>query len=257
MLTTLISQETNPEKIIEIIKKLDMTAEVKKLFAALGNQVKTTDTNVHRAALLDIVNPNTNTLTLHCNDFSNISIKTPSTSNSSALYSAPGYSIFFAINHQSFTIQRYSVTEEWLTKKDSVTVSEGNPVVIDGRDTLLDCNPPGEGDQAFIGSINLPDRSADISVFDRKSLRKIAWFPHDDSAARYLVSLELLEAAQDPDAAKVAEEVIYHYHPAVAWRAFQMIYQKDRHNALHYVPLLRQLQNRRLDYLLDLYSEAV
>ncbi|MEN5311950.1 hypothetical protein [Pseudomonas koreensis] len=257
MIIECISRKTSPEKIIAIIKNLDMTAEVRKLADTVYDQEKLTDTNLRRAAILDIVNPHTNTLTLHCTDFGNISIKAPDAAKSAELYSVPGYSILFAINNQSFTVQLYSVTEEQLTIRDSVTISESSPLVIDGRRTLFDCNPSGSGHQAFIGSINLPDRSADISVFDRESLCKIAWFPHDDSAARYLVSLELLEAAQDPGAGKVAEELIYHYHPAVAWRAFQVIYQKDRQTALNYVPLLRQLKNRRLDHLLDQYGEAI
>ncbi|MBV4465846.1 hypothetical protein KVG95_21190 [Pseudomonas sp. SWRI79] len=255
MIAELISKETAPEQIIAIIKSLNMTMEVEKLIDRLHDQKELTDANSRRAAILDIVNPHTHTLTLHCSAFGNISLKAPHASKSSALYSVPGYSILFAINHQSFPLQRYRLTEEQLTINDSVTISEGNPVLIDGRHTLFDCHSAGNSHQVFIGSINLPDRSADISVFDRESLRKIAWFPHDDSAAHYLVSLELLEAAQDPGAGKVAAELIYHYHPAVAWRAFQVIYQQDRQTALQRVPLLRQLKNPRLDHLLDQYSE--
>ncbi len=256
MITDIISNKISLEKIVDTIKHTDMTREVRNLFDALNTQKNMTDESLRRATILDIVNPHTNNLTIYCTDYGNISIKAPHTSKSSELYSVPGYSILFAINNQSFTIQLYSISEEKLTLKDSVIISEGDPLVIDGRYTLFDCNPSGEGHQAFIGSINLPDRSADISVFDRESLCKIAWFPHDDSAARYLVSLELLEAAQDPGVGKVAEELIYHYHPAVAWRAFQVIYQKDRQIALDYVPLLRQLKNDHLNHLLDNYSEA-
>lgn len=254
MLAELISKKIDPEHILSIIQRADMILEVEKLIDRLPNQENFNDANARRAAILDIVNPHTNTLTLHCTDFANISIKAPQPATSSELYSVPGYSILFATHHP-FTLQLYRVTDEQLTIDDRVTVREGHPVLIDGRHTLFDCNPSGQG-QAFIGSINVPDRSTDISVFDRESLRKVAWFPHDDSAARYLVSLELLGAAQDPGAAKVAEELIYHYHPAVAWRAFQVIYQQDQPTALQYVPLLRQLQNSRLDHLLDQYSEA-
>lgn len=256
MITELISKEADPEKIISIIKNLDMASELNTVIDALRRQENFSADNLRQAAILDIVNPYTGTLTLHCTDFGNISIKAPHTSTSSEIYSVPGFSILFAINNQPFTIQLYSVTEEQLTIKDRVTISEGNPVVIDGRHTLFDCDPPGKGPQAFIGSVNLPDRSADISVFDRESLRKIAWFPHDDSAAHYLVSFDLLEAAQDPGVGKVAEELIYHFHPAVAWGAFQVIYKNDRQTALHYIPLLRQLKSPRLDHLLDQYSEA-
>ncbi|WP_241392782.1 hypothetical protein [Pseudomonas chlororaphis] len=141
-----------------------------------------------------------------------------------------------------------------MTPTSSAVVSEGNPLMVDGRHTLFDCPPAAAHPQAFIGSINLPHRSADISVFDRQSLRKIAWIPHDDGAARFLVSLELLEATQDPGIGTIAEELIYHYHPAVAWKAFQTIYQFNRQTALDYVPLLRQ--NRCLDSLLDQYGKV-
>lgn len=257
IITECLSRKTSPEKIISIIKNLDMTAEVKGISNTVHDQVKLTDTTLHRAAILDVVNPRTNTLTLHYTDFGNISIKTLHTAKSAELYSVPGYSILFAIHNQSFTVQLYSITEEQLTIRDRVTISENNPLVIDGRHTLFDFIPSDSGNQTFIGSINLPDRTVDIRVFNRDSLRKIAWFPHDDSAAHYLVSLELLESIQDPGACKVAEELIYHYHPAVAWRAFQVIYQEDPRAASNYVPLLRQLKNRHLDNLLDQYSEAI
>jgi hypothetical protein len=255
MLAELMSKEIDPEHLLSVIRTTDMTLEVEKLIDRLPNQDNFNDANARRAAILEIVNPQTHTLTLHCTDFANISIKAPHPATASELYSVPGYSFLFAIHQQPFTLQLYRVTDEQLTIDDRVTVREGHPVLIDGRHTIFDCTPSDQG-QAFIGSLNVPDRSADISVFDRASLHKVAWFPHDDSAARYLVSLELLEAAQDPGAAKVAQELIYHYHPAVAWRAFQVIYQHDQSTALQYVPLLRQLQNSRLDHLLDHYSEA-
>ncbi len=257
IITECLSEKISPEKIISLIKNLDMTAEVKSISNTVYDRIKRTDTTLHQAAILDVVNLHTNTLTLHYTDFGNISIKTPHTAKSAELYSVPGHSILFAINNQSFTVQLYRITEEQLTIKERVTISENNPLVIDGRHTLFEYIPSDSGNPAFIGSINLPDLTADICVFNRDSLRKIAWFPHDDSAARYLVSLELLESIQDPGACKVAEELIYHYHPAVAWRAFQVIYQKDPLAAPNYVPLLRQLKNSHMDHLLDQYSEVI
>jgi hypothetical protein len=157
----------------------------------------------------------------------------------------------FAINGESFPIQLYQLEDECLTRAERVSVDGNNPLFVDGAKVLFDSNPDGNGQPAFIGSINLPERTADIGVFDPDSLRKIAWFPHDDSAARFLASLELLEAAQDPGACKVAEELIYHYHPAVAWKAFQIISRTDLQAALNCAPLLRNLQNSRLNHLLD------
>lgn len=256
MIAEVVSTKSDPQEIVEIIKSLNMTAEIKKLFDSLNVLEEGADENSHRASILNIVNQQTNTLILHSTEIANVSVRVPGAVEADALYTVPGYSILFAINNEPFTIQSYGVEVERLTVKDKITVVEGCPVMIDGRDTLFDYCTAGADSKAFIGSINLPDRSVDIDVFDRQSLNKIAWFPHDDSAARYLVSLELLEAAQDPQIDKVAKELIYHTHPAVAWRAFQIIYQDDPKVALGYVALLRQLKNRRLDCLLDQCSDV-
>lgn len=257
MIRTLISKKLTPIEITALIKTSNMTAEIKGLISNLNVQPTFTSPVSRRAAIMNITNPHTGTVTLHCTDIGNISIKAPQPlSLPSPLYSVPGQSILFAINKQPFKIQLYTVADDRLIMSNTVIVDESNPLPIDGTQTLFDCDPMGQGHNVFIGSINLPDRSADIGVFDRTSLRKIAWFPHDDSAARYLVSLELLEAAQDPETGKVAEELIYHYHPAVAWKAFQVLHQADRQAALHYMPLLRNLQNSRLNHLLDQLKEA-
>lgn len=256
MIKTLLDPDLTPSQLITSIKTLDMSVEVKNLADQLPEQTAHTLDSSRRAEIMKLTNIHTGTLTLHCNKNGNISLKAPdNTPASEQLYSVPGNSVLFAINAESFCIQLYALEEDHLTRAELVIVDASNPLFIDGTKVLFDSNPTGYGHPAFIGSINLPDRSADISVFDRVSLNKIAWFPHDDSAARYLVSLELLEAAQDPGAFRVAEELIYHYHPAVAWKAFQVIQQTDPHAALHYIPLLRNLQNSRLNLLLD-QSEA-
>ncbi|MGV8890269.1 MAG: hypothetical protein ACOH2P_20005 [Pseudomonas sp.] len=256
MIKTLLDSDLTPSQLITRIKTLNMSAEVKKLADQLPKPTARTFDSSHRAEIMRLTNTYTGTLTLHCNKSGNISLKAPDNAPASEqLYSVPGNSVLFAINAESFSIQLYDLEDEHLTRGKLVIVDASNPLFIDGTKILFDSNPTGNGHPAFIGSINLPDRSADISAFDRATLNKIAWFPHDDSAARYLVSLELLEAAQDPEALRVAEELIYHYHPAVAWKAFQVIQQTDLLAALHYVPQLRNLQNSRLNLLLD-QSEA-
>ncbi|SEE48976.1 hypothetical protein SAMN04490188_4084 [Pseudomonas kilonensis] len=199
---------------------------------------------------MNITNAHTGTLMLHQTNIGNICIKSATfDSRSSALYSVPGQSILFTLD-RPFEIQRYTVNEHRVEKADRVIIDKRNPFVIDGRDTLFDhiqtCRQPAK----LTGRINLPDRAADISVFDRITLRKIAWLPHDESAARYLTSLELLETIQDPNSVKVAEELVYHYHCAVVWKAFQILYRADRHKALTYVPLLKKHKSARLDRLL-------
>ncbi|MGL6246677.1 hypothetical protein [Pseudomonas sp.] len=256
MIKTLLNPDLKPSEILTSIKALNMSTEVKNLADELPKQTAHTGDSSHSAEILRLTNTHTGTLTLHCNKSGNISLKAPDNAAASEqLYSVPGNSILFAINAESFSVQLYALEEDHLIREELVVVDSSNPLFIDGTKVLFDSNPTGNGHPAFIGSINLPDRSADISVFDRASLSKVGWFPHDDSAARYLVSLELLEAAQDPEACRVAEELVYHYHPAVAWKAFQVIQQTDPQAALSYVPLLRNLQNNRLDFLLD-QSEA-
>lgn len=257
MISTLISRKRSATKVKNLVQTLDMTTEINSLISDLEQQKKWADKSARRAAIMRTTNPHTKTITLLCTDFGNISLKAPHVSPTApTLYSIPGQTILFAINKQSFVVQLYAIKDDRLISKEAVIISEGNPLHIDGRRTLFDANPMGQGHQAFIGSINLPRRSADISVFDRASLRKIAWFPHDDSSARYLVSLELLQSVQDPHTCKVAQELIHHYHPAVAWQAFQLMHQADRQAAQRYVPLLRKLENPRLNDLLDLQSKA-
>lgn len=252
MIKTLLNFDLTPSQIITRIKTLNMSTEVKNLAEQLSKQTASTSEPSYRAAIMKLTNTHTGTLTLHCNQNGNISLKVPDNAPMpEQLYSVPGNSVLFAINAEAFSIQLYEVEDEHLTLGEQVIVDASNPLFIDGTKTLFDSNPSGTGHSAFIGSFNFPDKSADIHVFDRASLQKIAWFPHDDSAARYLVSLELLEAAHDPGAGKVAEELIYHYHPAVAWKAFQMIHLVNPATALGYAPLLRNLQNTRVNDLLD------
>ena len=256
MLPSLLSTPSDPEKITTLIQSIDMTAEVKSLLHALHEPKAGASTAAYQSGILNAVNRQTHTLVLHTTEFANISIRAPGALRATQLYSVPGCSILFALHNQAFRIQTYDLAEDTLTFKGCITVTEGKPVMIDGRHTLFDYNALNHHADLFIGIINFPDPSADIRAFDRESLRKIAWFPHDDSAAHFLLSLELLEATGDPEAGKVAQELTDHTHPAVAWRAFQMTYQRDPLAALSFVPLLRQLKNARLDHLLDLYREA-
>lgn len=233
-----------------------MTAQVNQLISQLNSQPSFAKAQSRRAAIMNISNPHTGTLLLHCTSIGNISIRTPTPNTAlSPLYSVPGQSILFALD-QPFEVQLYVRHDQQLEPLDSVIIDQQNPLIIDGNRTLFDYAATEREVARLTGRINLLDRSSDISVFDRLSLRKIAWLPHDESAARFLVSLELLETLRDPGGAKVAEELLYHYHPAVAWKAFQLLYQADPHKALNYVPLLKKLKSPRLDSLLSPLEKA-
>ena len=256
MIKTLISTHRPPEEIAEQIKTLDMTAQINQLIAELNNQPTFATARSRRAAIMNITNLHTATITLHCTNIGNISIKPlASVDVSSQLYSIPGQSILFAVD-RPFDVQRYTLKGPRLEKADTVRIDKNNPLVIDGSRTLFDYCRPAQTNTGLMGRINLPDRSADIGVFDRASLRKIAWLPHDDSASRYLVSLELLETVQDPERSRVAGELVYHYHPAVAWKAFQVLYRAKPQDALNYIALLKKHRDSRLDNLLQPFEQA-
>ncbi|WP_251010262.1 hypothetical protein [Pseudomonas fluorescens] len=256
MLNNLITTKLPPEHIADKIKTLDMTAEINQLITHLGVQSTLATTQSRRAAIMNITNLHTGTITLHSTSIGNISIKALTAETaSSPLYSVPGQSVVFAVD-RPFKVQRYTLSAHQLEKSDVVIIDKNNPLIIDGGRTVFDYLPLGPEPGGLTGRINWPDRSADISVFHRVSLRKVAWLPHDESAARYLVSLELLETIQDPERTRVAEELVYHYHPAVAWKAFQVLYQADPQIALNYVPLLKQHQDTRLDNLLAPLEKA-
>ncbi|RMM45492.1 hypothetical protein [Pseudomonas corrugata] len=251
MIKNLISKNFSPEYIAKEIKTLDMTAQVNQLINHLHTQPAFANAQSRRATIMNISNPHTGTLVLHCTNIGNISIRTLTSDNAlSPLYSVPGHSILFALD-QPFEVQRYVRHEHQLEKLDSVIIDQQHPLIVDGSRTLFDYAPAERETARLAGRINLLDRSADISVFDRLSLQKIAWLPHDESAARFLVSLELLETVRDPGGSRVAEELVYHYHPAVAWKALQLLYQADPQKALSYVPLLKKLKNPHLDNLLS------
>jgi len=250
MIKHLISRPLPLDDIMKKIKTLDMTAEINELVTALDGNATSDSVQSRRATIMRIANPHTKTLTLHCTGIGNISVATITTNKPSPhLFSVPGQSILFALD-QSFEVQRYIRHETKLEKTDLITVSPNHPLLIDGNRTVFEYVQMHRGSTGLAGRINLLDKSSDIGVFDRASLKKVAWLPHDESAARYLVSLELLETIRDPKGAIVAEELIYHYHPAVAWKAFQMLYQVAPQHALSYLPLLRKHQNPRLDQLL-------
>lgn len=253
MIKTLISRKLSPEHIAETIKTLDMAAQISQLIVDLKHQPGFATARSRRAAIMNMTNPHTGTLILHSTHVGNISIKAPRLSGTaSRLYSVPGQSILFAID-QPFEVQLYTINAHQLEKTDICLIDQNNPLVVDGRQILFDYRQPDGG---LVGRINLPDRAADIGVFDRVSLRKIAWLPHDESTARHLVSLELLETVQDPERARVAGELIYHYHPAVAWKAFQMLYRVDPQTAVSHVALLKKHRNARLDSLLQPFEQA-
>ncbi|MCQ6259735.1 hypothetical protein [Pseudomonas sp. Q11] len=256
MLNNLIATKLPPEYIAEKIKTLDMTTEINQLTTHLGIQSTFATAQSRRAAIMNITNLHTGTITLHRTSIGNISIKALTTeTDSSPLYSVPGQSIVFAVD-RPFKVQRYTLSTHQLEKSDVVIIDKKNPLIIDGSRTVFDYLPLGPESGGLMGRINWPDRGTDISVFHRVSLRKVAWLPHDESAARYLVSLELLETIQDPERTRVAEELVYHYHPAVVWKAFQVLYQADPQIALSYVPLLKKRQDTRLDNLLSPLEKA-
>jgi hypothetical protein len=258
MIKNLVNSRLRPKQLIAAIEKLDMTAEIKQLASQLHERSADSAGLPEGAAILHSTNVHTGTLTLYYNASGNISLKSPNNSRTSPhLYSVPGASVLFSINAQPYCVQLYAVEDDHLTPTAQITVDARNPLFIDGTKVLYESNPEGTGHPAFIGSINFPDPRADISVFDYESLRKVGWFPHDQSAARYLVALELLEAVRDPDTVKVATELIYHFHPAVAWRAFQLLHACDPHASHQYAGQLRKLHNAHLDGLLTrLLGEA-
>ncbi|WP_238964460.1 hypothetical protein [Pseudomonas sp. AF32] len=250
MIKNLISNPLPLEDIMKRIKTLNMATEINELVTTLCNNETLATAQSRRATIMRMVNPHTNTLTLHCTGIGNITLTTITHNRPSPhLFSVPGKSILFALD-QPFEVQRYARHDNELEKTDLVTVSPNKPLVIEGSRTVFDYGQVHRASTGLAGRINLLNKSSDIGVFDRTSLKKVAWLPHDESAARYLVSLELLETIRDPKVATVAEELIYHYHPAVAWKAFQLLYQAAPQHASGYIPLLKKHQSSRLDQLL-------
>ncbi|WP_236196834.1 hypothetical protein [Pseudomonas glycinae] len=252
MITKLLTNSLSPSELLQKIRTCNMRAEVEKLVKTINNKNKTPEHILYKTRILNITNLHNNNLTLYCNDIGNISIKIPDNNAASPyMYSIPGKTFLFSIDGHSFDVQHYQIDDNGLKHIGSVTINEGSPLYIDGTKELYECAP----DIAF-GAMTLVDRRADISVYDRQTLQKVAWLPNDQSAARFLVALELLEVAQDPQRRKVAEELVYHSHAAVAWNAFNVIAEQDRQAALAYAPVMRLLRNDKLNSFLDYQQEC-
>lgn len=247
MITQLLDNSLPPSSILQYISQSNINHEIKTLIKALNLQKEQSNIDQYKAHILDTANLHTGTLTLHYNETGNISIRMPQDLKQlPSIYSLPGKTFLFTIDNTSFSVQRYTIGDNGLKDNGSIIINGQNPLYIDGAETLYECTS-----NIAYGSLTLVDKQADISVFDRQTLQKIAWLPNDESAARFLVSLELLAAAEDTHRRKVAEELVYHTHPAVAWSAFNAIAEEDRQAALVYAPVMRLLQNDKLNEFLD------
>ncbi|WP_347905438.1 hypothetical protein [Pseudomonas purpurea] len=191
------------------------------------------------------------TITLASSSRGNVSIKVPGLGAAAQLYSVPGHCVLFALQPHAYAITRYRIEGECLTRHEHVVVDARHPVHINGAHELFEQTSDGQENAGVIASFNFPDKTADIQVFDRSTLQKTGWFPADDSAARFLTCLELLEGVADPHTFQVAEELIYHYHPGVAWKAFQQIHHASPNRAQQYVRMLGKHHNPRLNTLLE------
>ncbi|WP_438301321.1 hypothetical protein [Pseudomonas sp. NMS19W] len=247
MITQLLNNNLSPPELLQKIRTCNMRLEIEKLAQTINNKNNTSENNHYKTHILNITNLHNNNLTLHYNETGNISIKVPgSNTQSPYIYSIPGKTFLFSIDGNPFSVQHLLIDDNGLKRIGSTTITEDTPLYIDGTKELYECAP----DIAF-GAMTLVDRRADISVYDRQTLQKVAWLPNDESAARFLVALELLEVVRDPQRRKVAEELVYHTHAAVAWNAFNAIAEQDRQAALAYAPVMRLLQNDKLNSFLD------
>lgn len=249
MMMSLLGSNLSPQQIRDRLQGLDLTSEVKQRLQQLQDDPQPSSAQSRHGAIMSRTNCQTNTFTLAASSRGNASLKMPGRRATAPLYSVPGHCVLFAINQRSFTVTRYRIQDERLTQPEHRVVDVQHPLHIDGQHELFEHTPCAH--DAFMGSFNFPDKTADIQVFDRSTRQKIGWFPVDDSAARFLACLELLEGVADPQATQVAEELIYHYHPGVAWKAFQQIYHANPNRAQQYVRMLGKHRNPRLDTLLE------
>ena len=201
-----------------------------------------------QSRLLDYISSKSQSMLIHKGDVSNISICL-STNNKEHIIQFPGKTLLFSV-HEEFKIIKHTTNVEnnRIVDNETLTVSKDNSVLIDGdihAYTFLSNN-------VLVGNLSFPERK-DINIFDLSTRKKKYWFPTDSSVARALFTIKAMEELSSIRLLDVAKEYVYHYHPAVAWAAFRVIYRLDYSQREKYKKLILKSGNERTRQLVDEY----
>lgn len=184
------------------------------------------------------------TITICYDDKCNISVNFPKESSFHHVMTYPGTTILFPLINE-FSVNYYTIDPdlEKIVKTERKKISAAEPLYIDGVKNTYDFH---DEINCLVANLNYPEITEDIDVYNKKTFAKDFWFMADKNSARYLFILEALTSIKDKGALNVAREIIYHYHPAVQWEAYRIIYELAPHERDFYKKILLKSQNPKL-----------
>ncbi|MNJ28233.1 hypothetical protein GPJ81_18150 [Pseudomonas alkylphenolica] len=248
----LLRYGVDPEVLLKRVKHLDMGALVAREWGKFKCRVLEKDEVERRALLCSTIAHFSERLSLTVMD-EGVSLDIARVAEvSEHLYSASGYSIWFAPAGFDYGIQLFQRDGERLGNPQQVSITAQSPLLVEGEASVVDVCPCATSGH-LVFSLNLPVPLSDIHVYDRATLARIAWFPADAQVPRFLLLLEALEKIQDCNLERVAADLIYHHHPAVRWQAFLALMRCTPEKQDHYCELLESLQDPGLRALLSSY----
>lgn len=248
LVESLLKEGGQPETLFERARSVDMRALLDGHWRAFRQSVLASSEQRRKILLTRAVAPFSERLRLNPAEDA-VSIDVTRVCDAPChLYSSSGHSIWFAPEGFDYTLQLFERAGDHLRLEDIVRVTKQSPLLVEGDRTVVEvCAGPGSAHLAF--SLNQPVPGSDIQVYDRKSLVSIAWFPADAETPRYLMLLEALGAVGDPALQAIAEELIYHPHSAVRWRAFKVLSQACPDKTAQYRELLLLSADAGLQHL--------
>ncbi|WP_133295888.1 hypothetical protein [Pseudomonas sp. AFG_SD02_1510_Pfu_092] len=169
------------------------------------------------------------------------------------LYSTSGHCVWFAPPGFSYALRVYRRDGSQLVDPECVVIAQHAPLLVRGDDHVVCLNPWGApAHLAF--SLSVPVAGSDIVVYERERLTSIAWFPADSQVSRFIVLLQALQTIGDPALVQVADQLVYHPHPALRWQAFQILIKHMPQKRDEYCLLLRAAGDDWLEERLSGYA---
>jgi len=229
----LLSEGSAPQALLHQVKNHDMGALVARQWQGFTQRVLHKPEQARKALLCQSVAHFSERLRLNSQQ-DEVSLDVTRVSEAAQhLYSSSGYGIWFAPEGFDYELTLFRRQGDRLVEPQVVRVSAQAPVLVEGDAQVVDvCSPQSREHLVF--SLNVPVPGSDIEVFDRRTLSRIAWFAADVQVSRFLMLLDALQVLEDSNLQQIADELLYHPHPAVRWQAFQVLVRLSPEQSEHY-----------------------
>ncbi|MDH5929535.1 MULTISPECIES: hypothetical protein [Vibrio] len=198
-----------------------------------------------QAKLLSCISSKSKSILIHKGEVSNISLCL-SNNEEKNIIQFPGITILFSV-HQTFSIEKHTTNADnnMIVSSEILTISQNTPALIDGSKNAYSFLESS----VLVGNLSFP-KNSDINVFDSSTGEKKYWFTTDNAVLRALFTMTAMESLDSSHLLDVAKEYIYHYHPAVAWHAFRIIYEFKDKDINKYKSLILKSGNSRTQQLI-------